>query len=289
MLIIYVFIIFLFLRLSNYYLVWLIIEIIFLFFLLWVVSNENKSIGLIIYYFFQRVLSIILFIGIVFIIDQVVFFLLIAKLGLFPFFYWVVIVSVKIGIFGNIFILRLQKISVFRLVWLVGKVRLGFLVRLIYCRIIFVVFRLILVRDVWLLLVYSSIANTGILLIRVVGSNYIFIIILYLRVVLLIIYRIKKMNSFNEIRLIVFFFLVIPPFILFFIKFYVIFRLDFMIKVGFFLAFLDVLVLLYYFRLVFIKFMLIDRGILIYLINLLLVFFIILLRNCVTMIIFYKS
>jgi len=178
MLVTYIFLIFLILRLTNYYVVWLIIEIIFLFFLLWVIRNENKRVGLIIYYFFQRVISLILFVRIIFMFDQLVFFLLIAKLGLFPFFYWVIIVRIKIGILGNIFVLSLQKISVFWLIWLVGKVSFGFLVRLVYCRIIFVVFNLILVRDLWLLLVYSSIANTGILLIRVVGSNYIFLIFL---------------------------------------------------------------------------------------------------------------
>ena len=171
------FLMFLLLRLSNYYMVWLIIEIMFLFFLLWVLRNENKRVGLIIYYFFQSVLSIILFIRIVFALDYLVFFLLIAKLGLFPFFYWVVVVRIKIGLFGNIFVLRLQKIRVFWLLWLVGKFRLVLLISLVYCRIIFVVFSLLLVRDLWLLLVYSSIANTGILLIRVVGSNYIFIVL----------------------------------------------------------------------------------------------------------------
>jgi len=113
MLVTYIFLIFLILRLTNYYVVWLIIEIIFLFFLLWVIRNENKRVGLIIYYFFQRVISLILFVRIIFMFDQLVFFLLIAKLGLFPFFYWVIIVRIKIGILGNIFVLSLQKISVF--------------------------------------------------------------------------------------------------------------------------------------------------------------------------------
>lgn len=59
------------------------------------------------------------------------------------------------------------------------------------------------------------------------------------------------------------------------------------IKVGFFLVIFDVLVLLYYFRLIFIKFILIELGILVYMLNLFLVFFMLFFRNYVAMIIFY--
>jgi len=80
---------------------------------MYVINNENKSLGLIIYFFFQRIVSLILFIVIILSLDKIIFLLLSAKLGLFPFFYWIVIVRVKIGLLGNIFILRLQKVSVF--------------------------------------------------------------------------------------------------------------------------------------------------------------------------------
>jgi hypothetical protein len=85
----------------------------FLFFILIVINNELKSIGLIVYFFFQRVISLILFITIVFSMDKIVFLLLRAKLGIFPFFYWIIVVSVKLGLLGNIFVLRFQKFSVF--------------------------------------------------------------------------------------------------------------------------------------------------------------------------------
>jgi len=88
----------------------------FLFFILIVINNELKSIGLIVYFFFQRVISLILFISIVFSMDKIVFLLLRAKLGIFPFFYWIIVVSVKLGLLGNIFVLRFQKFSVF---WLI--------------------------------------------------------------------------------------------------------------------------------------------------------------------------
>ena len=158
---------------------------------------------------------------------------------------------------------------------------------LVYLRIFFVIVNLLIVVDLWLLLVYSSIANTGIIILSVYGSQYVFVVLLYLRVILRIVYLIKNIDSYAEMLLVVFFFMVIPPFLLFFIKFYVIISLDFMIKIGFFLAIFDVLVLLYYFSLVFIKFLLMDLGVLIYIMNLLLVVFIICFRNCVAMIVFY--
>lgn len=90
-------------------------EIIFLFFLLYVILKESKSFGLVIYFFFQSVSSLLLFISVVFFLDKLVLIFLLAKLGLFPFFYWVIVVSVKLGVLGNMFVLRFQKFSVFRL------------------------------------------------------------------------------------------------------------------------------------------------------------------------------
>ncbi len=173
--------------------------------------------------------------------------------------------------------------------WLLLQVSFRFVYFLVYRRIFFVIINLLIVSDLWLLLVYSSIANTGIIILRVYGSNYLFIVFLYLLVIFGIIYFLKNSESYMEVLVVVFFFLVIPPFLLFFIKFYIILRMDFILKAGFFLAVFDVLVLLYYFRLIFMKFLLIDLGILIYIINLLLLILILVFRNCVTMIIFYKS
>lgn len=175
------------------------------------------------------------------------------------------------------------------MVWLVISCRLSLLYFLVYLRIFFVVLSLVIVRDLWLLIVYSSIANTGIILIRVIGSQYIFLILLYLRVIFFIIYLVRKLDSYIEYILLIFFFLVVPPFVLFFIKFYVIIRLDMIMKVSFFLAIFDVLVLLYYFSLVFMKFILIEVGGLIYGMNLLMLLSFLLFRNCVTLIVFYKS
>ncbi len=278
---------FLLLSVSNFYLVWLIIEIMFLFFILIVINNELKSIGLIVYFFFQRVISLILFITIVFSMDKIVFLLLRAKLGIFPFFYWIIVVSVKLGLLGNIFVLRFQKFSVFWLLWLSLIIPVSFIYFLVYLRIFFVVISLLMVTDLWLLLVYSSIANTGIILLRVYGSNFLFIVFLYLVIIFFIIISLKNLDSYIEIILVVFFFLVIPPFILFFIKFYVVLRLDFILKLRFFFVLFDVIVLLYYFRLVFIKFMLIEVGVLIYIIRIFLIFTILIFRNCDAMIVFY--
>ena len=275
------------LRLSNVYLVWLLIELIFLFFLLVVINAESKNVGLIIYFFFQSVASLVLFIVIVLSLDKIIFLLLCAKLGLFPFFYWMVVVRVKVGLLGNIFVLSLQKIAVFWLVWLISKVTFVFFYFMVYLRIFFVIFSLLIVSDLWLLLVYSSIANTAIIMLRVYGRKYLFSVLLYLFTILMIIYFIKTSDSYIELLLVVFIFLVIPPFVLFFIKFYVFLRLDFFLKIGFLLSIFDVFVLLYYFSLIFMKFILLDLGILVYIMNLLVCFCVLFFRNCVTMIVFY--
>jgi hypothetical protein len=62
-------------------------ELIFVFFLLVIINIEVKRVGLIIYFFFQRVISLCLFIVFIFSFEKLIFLLLSAKLGLFPFFY----------------------------------------------------------------------------------------------------------------------------------------------------------------------------------------------------------
>jgi len=76
-------------------------------------TNRMKDLGLIIYFFFQRNISILLLVRIIYSFDKIIFLILSAKLGLFPFFYWIVITRIKVRIFINIFILSLQKFSVF--------------------------------------------------------------------------------------------------------------------------------------------------------------------------------
>lgn len=285
----YLFLIFLILSLCNVFVIWLLIELILLFFFLFVLNNENKNRGLIIYFFFQSFVSLLLFIVIFFLFDKLIFLFLIAKLGLFPFFYWVVVVRIKVGLISNMFILSLQKVSVFWILWLLLNSRLVFVYFLVYLTVFFVIVSLLIVTDLWLLLVYSSIGNTSMIVLRVYGFEFLFVVFLYLFIVLIIINLIKFIDSYIELLLLIFFFLVVPPFLLFFIKFYVILSLDFRLKIGFFLSIFDVLILLYYFSLIFIKFLLIDMSILIYIINFIIILTVLFFRNCVALIIFYKS
>jgi len=191
---------------NNVYLIWLIIELIFLLFLIIVINFEVKRVGLIIYFFFQSVISLILFMVLVFRLYKFVFLLLCAKLGVFPFFYWIIVVRVKVGLWGNLFVLRFQKVRVFWLLWLLRDVSLSFIYFLVYLSIFFVIFVLMSIRDLWLLLVYSSIANTGILLLRLLGDKYIFVVLLYLSVIVIIINCLIKSDSVMEIVIMVFFF-----------------------------------------------------------------------------------
>ena len=271
----------------NFYVVWFLIEIIFLFFLLFILNTELKRVGLIVYYFFQRFLSLLLFIAVFIILRKIIFLILSAKLGLFPFFYWVVIVSMKVGILGNVFILAYQKLPVFWLFWLLNNTRIILLFLFCYLGIVFVVLNLRLVVDLWILLVYSSIANTGLLLLRSFGSHYIINIFLYLTIISVIIFLINNRRNYFEILLVVLLFLVIPPFILFFIKFFIVLSLDRLLKLSFFIFVFDVFILFYYFTFLFIKFILFDRSILIYFLNYLILLRILLFRNCVTLIVFY--
>ena len=77
------------------------------------------------------------------------------------------------------------------------------------------------VVDFWLFLVLTSIANTSLILIRILGFNYFNVIFLYLFIIVIIIYYFFSADSLVEIAFIVFFFIVVPPFLLFFLKFYV--------------------------------------------------------------------
>lgn len=287
MLIVYSFLLLFLLVNINFYVVWFLIEIIFLFFLLYIIRVELKRVGLIVYYFFQSFLSLLLFIAVFIIISKIIFIILSAKLGLFPFFYWVIVVSMKVGILGNIFILALQKLPVFWLFWLLNNSFVVLLFLFCYLGILFVVINLSLVVDLWILLVYSSIANTGLLLVRRIGSYYIINIFLYLRVIRFIIFLILRRNNYFELLLIVLLFLVIPPFILFFIKLFIVFSIERLLKLSFFIFVFDVFILFYYFTFLFIKFILFDSSILIYFINFLVLLRILFFRNCVTLIIFY--
>jgi hypothetical protein len=224
-----------------------------------------------------------LFIVVVFSFDKLIVLFLVAKLGLFPFFYWMVVVSVKVGFIGNIFVLGFQKIRVFWLFWLLCGKGLVFLYFLSYLSIFFVIVNLLVVRDLWLLIVYSSIANSGIIIISVEGSNYLIVVFLYLSIIMLIIYFIKISDSYIELILVIFFFFVIPPFLLFIMKFYIVLSLESVMKISFFLVIFDVFVLLYYFSLVFIKFLLMELSVFVYIMNLLLLLFILVCRNYVAM------
>ena len=192
-------------------------ELIFVFFLLLCLNNDAKRFGLVLYYFFQRVISLFLFLVLYNGFAKLIFLFLCAKLGLFPFFYWIIIVSVKVGLFTNIFVLSFQKISVFWLLWLTLNVNINLILFIVYRRIFFVVLNLLIISDLWLIIVYSSIVNTGLIVLRILGSYFLLIMFLYLCVIFFIVYFINKIDSYIEIMFIVFIFLVIPPFVLFFI------------------------------------------------------------------------
>lgn len=287
MLFIYVFIMFVIVSIVNIFVVWFLIEILFLFFLLFILNIDLKSVGLVVYYFFQRILSLFLFLAIIFMFNKLILLILCAKLGVFPFFYWVIIVRLKLGYIGNIFVLVFQKIPLFWLFWLLYVSDFLLLIIIGYLRLLFVVINLIFVVDFWLVLVYSSIANTRFLILAVYGHSYFVSIFIYLIIVSFVIWILKSLDSYNSMLIVVLFLLVLPPFVLFFIKVNIVVRLSFFSKIVLFMFFLDVFVLFYYFTLIFIKFLLIERRVLIYFLNFIIIFRVLFFSNCVTLIVFY--
>ena len=287
MLLAYIFLLSLLLSVSNVFLVWILIEFAFVFFLLFIINNESKNTSLVIYFFFQSFCSLILFLCIFNNFDSVVFIILLAKLGLFPFFYWLVIVTIKVRLLVNFFILGLQKLPALWLLWLLIKSSYLIVYLIVYLNIFFVMLNLMRISDLWLLLVYSSISNTRLLIFRIEGAFYFVSIFIYLFTVMSIILSLLKSCSYEEIILVIFIFLTIPPFLLFFIKVNLVFRLDFSLKLAMFIIFFDVLILLYYFSLIFVKFLLLDGRFLVYLINLLILLSLLVFRNYVALVVFY--
>ena len=283
----YIFLLSLLLSVSNVFLVWILIEFAFVFFLLFIINNESKNTSLVIYFFFQSFCSLILFLCIFNNFDSVVFIILLAKLGLFPFFYWLVIVTIKVRLLVNFFILGLQKLPALWLLWLLIKSSYLIVYLIVYLNIFFVMLNLMRISDLWLLLVYSSISNTRLLIFRIEGAFYFVSIFIYLFTVMSIILSLLKSCSYEEIILVIFIFLTIPPFLLFFIKVNLVFRLDFSLKLAMFIIFFDVLILLYYFSLIFVKFLLLDGRFLVYLINLLILLSLLVFRNYVALVVFY--
>ena len=285
----YIFLLSLLLSVSNVFLVWLLIELAFVFFLLFIINNESKNTSLVIYFLFQSFCSLILFLCIFNNFDSVVFIILLAKLGLFPFFYWLVIVTIKVRLLVNFFILGLQKLPTLWLLWLLIKSPYLIVYLIVYLNIFFVMLNLTRISDLWLLLVYSSISNTRLLIFRIEGAFYFVSIFIYLFIVMGMILFLLKSSSYEEIILVIFIFLTIPPFLLFFIKVNLVFRLDFSLKLAMFIIFFDVLILLYYFSLIFVKFLLLDGRFLVYLMNLLILLSLLAFRNYVVLVVFYES
>ena len=101
-----------------------------------------------------------------------------AKLGLFPFFYWIVVVRMKIGFIRKYICIKFTENLSFLVIMIINKSIFRIIYLLVYLRVFFVIFSLLLVSDLWLLLVYSSIANTGIIILRVYGVNFLLVVVI---------------------------------------------------------------------------------------------------------------
>ena len=289
MVVVYVLILLLSLIVVNYWVLWILMEFTSLFFFLIVLRIESKSVGLVIYYFFHSFLSLILFVRLLYGERRVVFLVLLGKLGIFPFFYWLVVVVLKVGLWGRIMVLVWQKISSFWMFWLVREVRVGMIVLVVYISLVFVFLSLLMVVDLWLLIIYSSIRNSSLILISLYGDNYMNVVIFYLGVLFLVLFFFKFVGLKEWCLILVLILIVIPPFGLFYMKFIIFLSLDFFLILVFLLGVLDFLVLLYYFSLLFFRFMVIEVGFWVYFINLLIIIVITMFRRYVTLIYINES
>ncbi len=272
---------------TNFYVVWYLMEMAFIYFLLIILKRGKKNTGLVVYFFLQSGLSLFLFIFFFIGIYKLVIVCLFAKIGFFPFTYWVVVVTRKMSYLGNMFILGWQKFPLFWIIWLVGISNFPIYLLFLYLTMLFSSIRLWAVTDLWLLLVHSSIINTALLVFLSLRAYYSLAVRVYMVMVISIVYLISKITNQSHFLGVIFIFLVIPPFLLFVIKFYIMLGMDFSLKLIFLIFIFDAMILIYYFTLIFTKFLLSDNTIIIYFINIIILLCVLLLRNCVALVIFH--
>jgi len=237
----------------NVYQVWLVNEFLFLFFMLLLVLLENNVEGLIVYFFFQRFLSFMVFFSLVYFWEWLLLWVLAAKLGLAPFHFWVVLVRVKMMFISNMFVLGLQKLGLLWLFWLIVDLRLVFIRFLVFLGVMVTFISVFNICDLWLLIVYSSVANTRLIVFSFLGDKFISVFLIYLFVFIMIVGLLIFLKSYDYISLVILILLTIPRFILFIYKIELFITVIFSLKLVWFIVVFDILMLVYYFNIIFVR------------------------------------
>jgi len=86
--------------------------------------------------------------------------------------------------------------------------------------------------DLWLLIVYSSIANTSIILFTFLGDKFFVVFIIYLMVFLTIMTLLILFKSFDFINMVILLLLTVPSFILFIYKVELFFTVIYSLKLA---------------------------------------------------------
>jgi len=243
----------------NVFQVWIVNEFLFLFFILLLVMFDDGVEGLIIYFFFQRFMSFIVFIRFVYIWGDILKWLLVAKLGVAPLHFWIVIISVKVALLSNVFIMGLQKMGVVWIIWLMVELDMWFVVLIVILGVLVSFIRVFNVRDLWLLMVYSSVANTGLIIFSMMSRKFYVVFFLYLVIFVLMMRLLIFVKSYEYGYVVMLLLMTTPRFLLFIYKFELFLRVLFSLKVLWFVVFLDILILVYYFNMIFMRLM-IGRG-----------------------------
>lgn len=214
--------------------------------------SAGYNYGLLVYFFFQRIISLVLLVSMVN-FDCLSYSILFVKLGLFPFHFWVVIIGAKMSLLMLTLVLGLQKLSLFRLLSMYNlNIYFVFLLLIIVFRYSFVVNILLHVNDFWLSLVHTSVVN-GVLVI--VGDfNYLFSFFFFYVLIFVSRIFISLLDLGRNLSYLIILFIAVPGYLMFTFKVFIV--LGLLIKVIIFLFIFEVSLLFYYFS-VFLRFFLI--------------------------------
>lgn len=244
--------------LNDLFLLWFILEVInFLFIILINFSLHNKKI-IFFYFIVQLISSLFLIFSITLsflphlyaLSSNIIFLSLLLKLGVPPFHLWIPTLSIHLSWLVFFILLTIQKLTPFYIINLISRPHIILMILILIITSIIPPFIMIKTTNFKILLTYSSINQSGWLMLMTFIKSILWLIYfifyrLILRIIIFMIYKFKislifnykrKFISENFIHIIYILNLAgLPPFSLFFIKWYRIFFIIWQSKIFFIL------------------------------------------------------
>jgi len=115
--------------------------------------------------------------------------------------------------------------------WLMVDLDLWFVGLVIIFRVLVSFIRVFNVRDLWLLMVYSSVANTGLIIFSMVGGKFYIVFFFYLMIFSLMIWLLISRKRYEYGYIVMLLLMTTPRFMLFIYKFELFLRVLFSLKV----------------------------------------------------------